>query len=160
MPNGGSDCCGTCWFNRANRGRRGDRDGSIAPYCEIRDLAIDDPFYTYCANHPHRRPDRDPVPIGPVVQGWDRELLQPSPDTPQIRAHLLGLLNGIPNTIAKDWYPIGNALGATVVWQLGRFRERRAVRPLEWLVEHGPDFLADPARDALARIRGRESPRS
>ena len=22
MPNGGSDCCGTCWFNRKNRGER------------------------------------------------------------------------------------------------------------------------------------------
>ena len=69
MPNGGSDCCGTCWFNRTNQGERGTqhRDESVPPYCEIRDLAIDDPFWTYCANHPHRRPERDPIPIGPVL---------------------------------------------------------------------------------------------
>ena len=110
MPNGGSDCCGTCWFNRANRGRCGiprERDESIAPHCEIRDLPIQNPFYTHCANHPHRCPDRDPAPIGPVVHGWDRELLQPSQDSPEIREHLLALLNGFPSTIARDWYPIG-----------------------------------------------------
>lgn len=34
MPNGGSDCCGTCWFNRTNRGEREwleHRDESIPP---------------------------------------------------------------------------------------------------------------------------------
>ena len=39
MPNGGSDCCGTCWFNRKNRGEKGypkDRDNDVEPYCEIR----------------------------------------------------------------------------------------------------------------------------
>ena len=47
MPNGGSDCCGTCWFNRTNRGRRDwqqHRDESAPPYCEIRKVAIDDPL--------------------------------------------------------------------------------------------------------------------
>ena len=68
MPNGGSDCCGTCWFNRSNSGQRGsvnfNRD--IPSFCEIRQLAIPNPFYTYCANHPYHRPNRDPIPIGPV----------------------------------------------------------------------------------------------
>ena len=43
MPNGGSDCCGTCWFNRANRGEMGsgNHDHSIPSHCEIRDLAIE-----------------------------------------------------------------------------------------------------------------------
>ena len=68
MPNGGSDCCGTCWFNRANGGRKGsgNHDRSIASHCEIRDLPIRDPFYTYCANHPYRPDQREPIPIGPV----------------------------------------------------------------------------------------------
>ena len=64
MPNGGADCCGTCWFNRKNRGKRDwlqHTENSEPHHCEIRDVAIDDPFYTYCANHPHRRPDRDPI---------------------------------------------------------------------------------------------------
>ena len=56
MPNGGSDCCGTCWFNRQNRGKSGyPRDGEDRDdaYCEIRDAAVENPFWTYCANHPH-----------------------------------------------------------------------------------------------------------
>ena len=97
MPNGGSDCCGTCWFNRTNRGERDwltHADRSLPPYCEIRNLAIEDPFYTYCANHPHRRPDRDPIPIGPVTrydEGREgtspspRYVWKPSPDSVEIR---------------------------------------------------------------------------
>lgn len=71
MPNGGSDCCGTCWFNTQNKGQAGFRnaDRSVAAHCTIRDLAIVSPFYTYCANHPHRRPERDLIPIGPVFTG-------------------------------------------------------------------------------------------
>ena len=71
MPNGGSDCCGTCWFNRKDRGERDwpkHVDNALPDHCEIRDLAIEDPFYTYCANHPHRRPERDRIPIGPVTR--------------------------------------------------------------------------------------------
>ena len=62
MPNGGYNCSGTCWFNRKNRGdldSRKHRDNSKPHHCEIRDVAID---------HPHRRPDRDPIPIGPITR--------------------------------------------------------------------------------------------
>ena len=73
MPNGGSDCCGTCWFNRSNSGQRGsvnfNRD--IPSFCEIRDLAIPNPFYTYCANHAYRRSSRDPIPMQPQTS-WLR----------------------------------------------------------------------------------------
>ena len=49
MPNGGSDCCGTCWFNRSLEGKRGSANFNreIPSRCEIRDLDIPDPFYTY-----------------------------------------------------------------------------------------------------------------
>ena len=58
MPNGGSDCCGTCWFNRENQVEAGYAHMSEAEpaYCEIRNLDIPNPFYTCCANHPHRSP--------------------------------------------------------------------------------------------------------
>ncbi len=57
MPNGGSDCCGTCWFNTKNEGEVGyDHCDSPRPdHCEIRELKITNSFYTYCANHPHRK---------------------------------------------------------------------------------------------------------
>ena len=128
MPNGGSDCCGTCWFNRKNRGERDWHrhvDNTLPDHCEIRDLAIDDPFYTYCANHPHRRPERDHIPIGPVTGhgGWKedqpefeypRYVWRPSPDNEEIRQHLLSLLDSIFEHMLDDQYPIGNRLGELV----------------------------------------------
>lgn len=90
MPNGGSDCCGTCWFNAKNMGQAGynhARD-SEPVFCTIRNLSIETPFYAYCANHPHRRPYRDSIPIGPVFTGDSegvRELWKPSLDTEEIR---------------------------------------------------------------------------
>src|SRR5687768_955859 len=90
MPNGGSDCCGTCWFNVKNKGEAGyAHTGDPEPaFCSIRGLLIEDPFYTYCANHPHRRPERDAIPIGPVFTGEEREMWQDSPDTEEVREHL------------------------------------------------------------------------
>ena len=48
MPNGGSDCCGACWFNRSNGGQLGSVNfkPDIPSFCEIRDLPIPNPFYT------------------------------------------------------------------------------------------------------------------
>ncbi|WP_428101272.1 hypothetical protein [Candidatus Rariloculus sp.] len=137
----------------------------MSPHREIRDLAIEDPFYTYCANHPHRRPERDPIPIGPVMRhgGFDgiasekpRCVWKPSPDSEDIRQHLLGLLGSIFEHVAKDSYPLGNSLARTIIWQLGEFREQRAVRNLEWIRDNCPQSLADPAAEALATIRGEQ----
>ncbi|MDE2890704.1 MAG: hypothetical protein OXR72_21090 [Gemmatimonadota bacterium] len=58
------------------RGKRGwleHEDESLPAYCEIRDFEVEDPFYAYSANHPRRRPDRDPIPIGPVMRHGSRE---------------------------------------------------------------------------------------
>ena len=165
MPNGGSDCCGTCWFNRTNRGERNwlkHRDELIPPHCEIRDLAIEDPFYTYCANHPHRRPDRDPIPIGPVMRhgGWEpggekpRYPWKPSPDTEEIRQHLLDLLENFFEHVFKDRYPIGASLSQVIVWQLGEFKEHRATKHIEWISKNCPDHWAETACEALTKIQG------
>ena len=167
MPNGGSDCCGTCWFNRANRGKAHNpiaRDRSVQPYCEIRHLEIDNPFYTYCANHPHRRPDRDPIPIGPVTRyagdGFSnkREVWMQSPDSEEIRQHLLALLEDIIEKGSKNWYPIGPSLLTTVIRQLAEFREKRAENSLSLISENAPKPLAGLARDALAQINGDDRP--
>ena len=165
MPNGGSDCCGTCWFNRTNQGERGrlNADKSVPPYCGIRNLAIEDPFYTYCANHPHRRPERDPIPIGPVMRhgGWEsvgdeypRTVWKHSPDSEEIRHHLLDLLEYLPEHLSKDFYPIGIGLAETILWQLGEFREHRAIENLEWVYKHSEGSLLEAANEALTKIRG------
>jgi hypothetical protein len=170
MPNGGSDCCGTCWFNATNRGNAGYHHGdpSISPTCTIRNLPIANPFYTYCANHPHRSLTRDAIPIGPVwvADSTDtRQIATLSPDTEEVRRHLLALLKDIREVPASE-YPIGAYRDEVVVWQLGEFREERAVPDLERLARFNP-HAAEPgpfgrnrqglvalARKALADIQG------
>jgi len=165
MPNGGSDCCGTCWFNAKNKGEAGYGHASDPEpaFCTIRGLAIAHPFYTYCGNHPHRRPERDPIPIGPVFTGNERELWQRSPDTEEIRQHLLALIGQIEEQPRSE-YPIGQYADEVVVWQLGEFKESRAAESLRRIVSFDPNSaetgpfgrdrhsLVQFAREALGKI--------
>ena len=161
MPNGGSDCCGTCWFNRRNRGERDwqkHADRTIEPYCDIRGEAIRDPFYTYCANHPHRRPNRDRIPIGPILRyagdgmSNDRKVWVESPDREEIRLHLLELLEELLRGGLGEWYPIGPGVALAVIWQLGEFREKRALEGLRRIKEKFEDRLGDLVEEAMERI--------
>ena len=161
MPNGGSDCCATCWFNRRNRGKAGrnDADSTIPDTCEIRDLAIESANYTYCANHPHHLRERAPIPVGPVRidEGRGRVIWRHSPDSPKIRDHLLGLLERVPETPRPE-YPIGPGLEETVVWQLGEFAEPRAVPGLKRILAfkphvRGPDPFARTREGLIAQAR-------
>jgi hypothetical protein len=115
-------------------------------------------FYFYCANHPHRRPDRDPIPIGPIMRDdgsaeGGRYVWIQSPDSGEVRLHLLGLLENIFERALEDRYPIGMGLAQTVIWQLGEFREDRAAAHVEWIRSNGPAHWADTASEALAKIR-------
>ena len=173
MPNGGSDCCGTCWFNAKNKGEAGYSHASEPEpaFCTIRALSIENPFYTYCGNHPHRRSQRDPIPIGPVFTGDSsgmREFWQSSPDTAEVRQHLLSLLAGMEHQPGFE-YPIGIYTDEVVVWQLGELREPRAVEGLRHIAsfestaaESGPfgdirPKLVSLAREALTKIEGGRS---
>jgi hypothetical protein len=171
MPNGGSDCCGTCWFNTRNKAEAGyEHAHDPEPdFCSIRNLPIDgDPFYTYCGNHPHRRPERDPVPIGPVYTGdsdGEREVWQPSPDSEEIRQHLISLLNALEQHAPSE-YPFGVYADEVVVWQLGEFREVRAIEGLRRIAGFDPSatglgpfprtrqVLVKLAQEAIAKIEG------
>ncbi len=141
MPNGGSDCCGTCWFNRSNSGERGSAsfNREIPSFCEIRHLAIPVPFYTYCANHPHHRRNRDPIPIGPVYVGDSfgvRELWKPSPDTEEIRQHLLDIVRAPEEH--TDGYPFfSSPPHIKAIEQLVEFGDQRLVGALEDLAQRG-----------------------
>jgi len=131
MPNGGSDCCGSCWFNARNKGEAGyDHSKDPEPnFCTIRAFAVEDPFWTYCTNHPHHSPNRDPIPIGPVFIGdgnnHGRKTRRLSPDTEEVRQHLLELVQAIPEQPSEE-YPFGVYRDEMVVWQLSEFRETRA----------------------------------
>lgn len=54
MPNGGSDCCVSCWFNEINAGKRETSGAKVPTSCTIRGFPIEDPWHTYCANHVRR----------------------------------------------------------------------------------------------------------
>ena len=137
-------------------------------FCSIRNLPIEDPFYTYCGNHPHRRPERDRIPIGPVFTGDSsgaRQFWQPSPDTEEIRQHLLSLLDAQERRPSSE-YPIGVYADEVVVWQLGEFREVRAIAGLRRIANFDPSAeelgpfsrtrqeLVELAREAIAKIEG------
>ena len=64
MPNGGPDNCGTCGFNRRNRGvwRNPAPDETVTSFCEVRSLHILGDHWTYCENWHTRSRD----PLGPV----------------------------------------------------------------------------------------------
>ena len=155
MPNGGSDCCGACWFNRSNSGKRGSRNFNrdIPSFCVIRHLAIPNPFYTYCANHPYRRPNRDPIPIGPVyVHGNSdaREFWQPSPDSEEIRQHLLEIVRAPEEP--TDGYPFFSAPPHMMaIEQVVDFGDQRVVGALEDLLQR--DEVKDAHPDILELIK-------
>lgn len=143
MPNGGSDCCGTCWFNTKNKGEAGytHAQDPEPDFCAIRGLPIENPFYTYCGNHPYRKPERESIPIGPVFTGDSsgvRKFWKPSPDTEQVREHLLKLLGRLEEQPNSE-YPIGIYVDEVVVWQLGEFRDARAVDRLRQIASFQPD---------------------
>jgi len=67
MPNGGSDCCGTCPFNGVSKGKaQYPPNDNRNFYCEIRKFPIKNPFRTYCNNHPRRNPLWSRIARGPI----------------------------------------------------------------------------------------------
>lgn len=58
MPNGGTDNCGECDFGIPLEDRKA--------HCRIRDIVIETPYWTYCANSQVTNPDRIETPVGAV----------------------------------------------------------------------------------------------
>ena len=64
MPNGGSDNCAACGFNKVNKGKWAYPKPPVSTkaYCTIRGISINNPLWTYCANYK----TRSAIPDGPV----------------------------------------------------------------------------------------------
>lgn len=135
MPNGGSDCCGTCWHNRSLGGKRGSSNFNrdIPSYCEIRELDIKNPFYTYCANHPYHRPQHDTIPIGPVYVEMNRSIWKESPDTEEIRQHLLDIVRNPEEHVDEGYHFFSASARDRAILQLLEWRDRRLISALEEL---------------------------
>ncbi len=144
-------------------------DHSVPSHCEIRDLAIEDPFYTYCANHPYRLQRRVPVPLGPVyvhvesfeerdggIEVWSerKPWKKDAPDKEEIRGQLLGLLED-PGELSDNYPFHGDSVLSVVVDELERLREERAIPILERIAKalRSDGEAWDGVRNAIERIQ-------
>lgn len=135
MPNGGSDCCGTCWFNSKNNMESGNnalqKEGKVN--CIIRNVEINNPFWTYCANHPHHNIEKIDLPLGPIYINdgypYSRKLWINAPDNENIRLKLLELLNSI-SSMPQNKYPSETDIEEEVIKQLTALKEKRAINGL------------------------------
>ena len=84
----------------------------------------------------------------------DRKVWVESPDTEEIRLHLLELLDELLAGDVQEWYPIGPGVGQAVMRQLGEFREERALEGLRRISEKFSGGLAGLARAAAERVEG------
>jgi hypothetical protein len=66
-----------------------------------------------------------------------RRIWQPSPDTEEVRLHLLELSTQIPE-VPTDEYPAGPLSDEMVVWQLGELREKLSVEQLRRVAGFSP----------------------
>ncbi len=141
MPNGGSDCCGTCCFNSKNGGETGYSHAGDPgeDRCTLRDVVVGNPFWTYCANHPAHNSGLIKTPVGPIYVGDEsgRNISVESPDNEEIRQILLQLLDAIAE-VPQSEYPMSASFNETVIQQLGEFREKRAVGGLRRVIRFDP----------------------
>ena len=170
MPNGGSDCCGECcYLGKRKVGDRNARDLPVRSFCTIREQIIEKPFYTYCANYSISPAEPDPIPIGPILRAVQdnpraadvglpvlgvpgRAFWRPSPDNETIRGYLLDLVAAVSNRNRTSRHFPASRAAAAAVWQLGEFREPRAVPGLRMIERYG-GRVGENARRALAKIR-------
>ena len=161
MPNGGSDCCGTCWFNSKNEGEpgyHGSRKEGIV-FCTIRELEIPDPFYTYCANHPYYNRKKIDCPLGPVYDESNKIWVN-SPDSEKIRMKLLELLDKItyePEFFRiEEFHPFYHSytnFAEEVIIQIIALKEERAIPGLKRIIEDNDpkNFLINNSIVTLAK---------
>lgn len=72
MPNGGSDNCGGCTWNRTDGNR------TKPGFCELREISVTNTFWTYCGNYQPwdenipdiKPPIRGPVYTSGIFEGW------------------------------------------------------------------------------------------
>ena len=134
MPNGGSDCCGTCWFNSKNDEKEGPpavKKEGVAK-CIIRNLEIPNPFWTYCVNHPYHNPGKIALPLGPVyicdTYPYYRKMWMLPPDTEEIRQKLLDVLDKINEYEAGEY--VGINIDAEAIHQMRILKDKRALPKL------------------------------
>lgn len=146
MPNGGIDNCGECDFVSG-------LDSGVAR-CEIRDTEIENPYWTYGANHPKNNPTKVQIAIGPIYEDagefpYRRRVLEPSPP-----GHVEEKLRLLERLVQGDLDTSNRIFQVELVKDLGEARSEEAVPLLVELVvaERGGFGLVadfDPNQDVF-----------
>ena len=150
MPNGGTDNCATCWFNSGLIENPG--TGHSIPeanvICTIRNLKIENSFYTYCSNHQKHNFKKVVVPIGPVYVHNDdgryeyREIWINTVDNEETRILLLSLVDEIQEVSGNE-YPAGFRFDEEVIRQIYYLNEKRAIPKLQRILNFNPFSYPD-----------------
>lgn len=139
MPNGGWDCCAECPHSRQGvgsdhpSGRDGDARQNVS--CMFRSLPIQDPYHTYCANHPEHNRKGIRFPVGRVfghAGDQRRMILVGVPNLSQRhRRALLRLVRRISTDQSdRDDSPFITSFDVEVVTHIGLLGDIRALAPL------------------------------
>lgn len=153
MPNGGSDCCGTCCFNELRETPAEEEGRPRKGRCTLRGLDIDHPFHKYCINHPRHNRREIQEPIGPIFTTGkypnSRVPCEPAPDSPEIRARLLALLDDVTFGNTRSSYPFrGMFFDAIVLNHLAELKERAALPGILRFLKEAKDKFLQPRTEA------------
>ena len=160
------DNCGTCIYGVGGDG--------FSAVCSIRDVDIESLNWTYCINLPKYNKNDITVALGPVYKyapdHYNRKVLIDSPDNQEVRGSLLIEASNIREVLDYHYFDI--LRDEVIIWQLGEFKEKRAIELLENIqnfnekIEVSRSFdsttlsrisLIKSATLALAKISGKES---
>ena len=137
---------------------RQEADPNSTATCELRRLALRRPYQTFCANHHEIADMYRPRPVGPLFRkapDGERLIDEPSPDNKAVRDDLLQALNDFPGRdIARHIEFL-----EVIIWELGQFREIRAIAKLielaDWSHCNHRDTNQRTARRRLALMAQR-----
>ena len=156
MPNGGTDCCGTCCFGEPiTEPHSGGSDGKVRQVrCALRCLTIDNPFYRYCINHPRHNPQGIRDPLGPVYEAscypYQRTVWMPAPDSPEIRKRLIALVEDNFSKLQGNYYFSHGMVREIVVFEhLAALKEKGALPGLAGYLRTAREKLQGPNAPVL-----------
>ena len=115
-------------------------------FCFIREEVIENYCWTYCVNHPFFNKNAVITAMGPMYNYGpnhsERRVIVKSPDNQAVKDGLLEQANKIKEVI--DYHVIDLERDEVIVWQLGEFREKRAIELLEKIQEFNEKVEVTP----------------
>lgn len=150
MPNGGSDCCGTCMFFSEYDKKKQTSEISQDSICKccIREIEIDVPFYTYCANHQDHNQKKYRIPIGPVYEckgyPYVRNVLKEAPNDEKTRSLIINVLNNINinSRIERGFIFSETDFDLEVIKHVTQLRDNRALGKLKEITNWPEEYYA------------------